>query len=135
MTIKESFMCDYISGDDKELPLPRWYNSLINKQIDEVNIADVLKMIRQKLFLSIALPKAVDFLRDNCFAGELYDGELMQLMYRQEMAFCVKNRSIFESIVQTARDKYLDYSLFTEDEKKEFGNFLDNFEEALHAVA
>ena len=56
--------------------MQKWYNELIDKSINEINIADVLRMLRQKVFTKLAMLKAIEFLRKNIFVGELYDGEL-----------------------------------------------------------
>lgn len=41
----------------------------------EITVADVLRMIRQKQFINLAMSKAIKFLRDDIFIGETYDGE------------------------------------------------------------
>ena len=74
--IKEIYDCKYIISDEGLYPLQKWYNELIDKSINEINIADVLRMLRQKVFTKLAMLKAIEFLRKNIFVGELYDGEL-----------------------------------------------------------
>lgn len=59
-------------------PLQKWHNQLIDKTINEITITDVLRMIRQKEFLDLAMDKAMEFLQDNVFAGETYEGELLE---------------------------------------------------------
>ncbi|MCR5824224.1 MAG: hypothetical protein K6G60_07330, partial [Lachnospiraceae bacterium] len=78
MTIKEMYKCKKIVGEDSLLPLPNWYNHVIEKDIDELDLSDVLKMLRQRLFLKVAVKKTIDFLLVNPFIGELYEGELME---------------------------------------------------------
>lgn len=38
-------------------------------------MADVLRMIRQKQFIKLAISKAIEFLQNDVFIGETYDGE------------------------------------------------------------
>lgn len=49
--IKEIYDCDYIVSDTELYPLQKWYNDLIDKQINDINIMDILRMIRQKVLL------------------------------------------------------------------------------------
>ena len=76
--LKELYDCQYIISDEDLYPLQKWYNKLIDKSINEINIADVLRMLRQKVFIKLAMSKAIELLRENIFVGELYDGELLK---------------------------------------------------------
>lgn len=51
--IKEIYNCVAIVSNEELYPLQKWYNQLIEKTIDEITIADVLKMIRQKEFTNL----------------------------------------------------------------------------------
>ena len=53
--IKEIYNCVAIVSNEELYPLQKWYNQLIEKTIDEITIADVLKMIRQKEWLFIRM--------------------------------------------------------------------------------
>ena len=59
--IKEIYNCVAIVSNEELYPLQKWYNQLIEKTIDEITIADVLKMIRQKEFTNLAMSKAIYF--------------------------------------------------------------------------
>ncbi len=73
--IKDIYDCVAIISDKELYPLQKQYNQLIDKTIPEITVADVLRMIRQKQFINFAMSKAIKFLQDNVFTGELYDGE------------------------------------------------------------
>ncbi|KAF5063135.1 CDI immunity protein [anaerobic digester metagenome] len=76
--IKDIWKCGYIESETEVYPLQKWFNQLIDKQVSEIEVPDVLRMIRQNEFMDIAIPKAVEFLKTNPFAGEMYEGELMK---------------------------------------------------------
>ena len=59
--IKEIYDCVAIVSDEELYPLQKWYNQLIDKTIPEVTVADVLRMIRQKQFVNLAMSKAIKF--------------------------------------------------------------------------
>ncbi len=73
--IKDIYDCVAIISDEELYPLQKWYNQLIDKTIPEITVADVLRMIRQKQFINLAMSKAIKYLKDNVFIGESYDGE------------------------------------------------------------
>ena len=63
--IKDIWGCSYIESETELYPLQKWYNQLIDKKVSEIEISDVLRMIRQNEFIDIAIPKAVNFLKEN----------------------------------------------------------------------
>ncbi|SFK77647.1 hypothetical protein SAMN05216390_103210 [Lachnospiraceae bacterium KH1T2] len=48
--IKEIYDCTSIKKDEL-FPLEIWYNKLIEKEYAEINLVDVLKMLRQEVFV------------------------------------------------------------------------------------
>jgi hypothetical protein len=77
-TIHELYNVNKIELNKDSTSLEIWFNSVIDKNIKQITLSDVLKMIRQQLFLEIALNKAIEFLKDNPFIGEYYSGELIE---------------------------------------------------------
>lgn len=75
--IKDIYVCDYIQESGELYPLQKWYNQVIDKNVFEISVADVLRMMRQNEFMELAISKAIFFLRDNPFEGEMYEGELI----------------------------------------------------------
>lgn len=78
--IKDIWGCSYIESGVELYPLQKWYNQLIDKKVSEIEVSDVLRMIRQNEFIDIAIQRAVKFLKENPFAGEMYEGELLEKM-------------------------------------------------------
>ena len=103
--IKELYDCKYIISDEELYPLQKWYNKIIDKTIDEITIADILRMIRQKEFCDLAVEKAVEFLQDNVFAGEIYDGQLLEKISEMSDPFLTKYSNKLKYILKDAMGK------------------------------
>jgi|APHig6443717497_1056834.scaffolds.fasta_scaffold235489_1 hypothetical protein len=61
--------------------LDKWYISILNKTIEELNVNDVYRMLRQDILIEIAVDKAIKILEENPLEGEMYDGQLLELLY------------------------------------------------------
>lgn len=57
--------------------LDEWFSSILDIPIDELDVGDVARAIRQGVFLAEVLPKAEVILRKDPLAGEDYDGQLI----------------------------------------------------------
>lgn len=57
--------------------LDEWFSSILDVPIDELEVGDVARAIRQGIFLAEVLPKAEVILRKDPLAGEDYDGQLI----------------------------------------------------------
>ena len=72
-TIKDrydvSFNLDDVTKEDR-CPMHEWYNNLINKTYNQLNLFDVTRMIIQKIYLELAVTKAVSFVKENPFCGQ-----------------------------------------------------------------
>lgn len=77
-TISELYNVKEIKLNKNSTSLEIWFNSVIYKNIKQITLSDILRMIRQQLFLEIALEKAIELLKDNPFVGEYYSGELFE---------------------------------------------------------
>lgn len=75
-TIKNTYNLSY--GDLKvNSGLIKWYNRLLDKTADELDEIDVSKMIRQDILVDLAIDSAINILKDNPYAGEMYDGDVL----------------------------------------------------------
>lgn len=126
-TIKELYNCSYIEENGYIYPLQKWYNELIDKYTSEITVADVLKMIRQKELIDLAISKSIDFLKNNPLAGELYDGELLAKLYT------VNNNTLqgcfdeIRDILSKALIQVDTHEWLCEDEKIEFKDLILKF--------
>lgn len=123
--IKEIYNCVAIVSNEELYPLQKWYNQLIEKTIDEITIADVLKMIRQKEFTNLAMSKAIYFLQENVFAGELYEGELLEKLSEMDSLFLTSYADDLKKIMKNALLKSKIHDWTYDGEEKEFKDIID----------
>ena len=124
--IKELYDCKYIISDEELYPLQKWYNKIIDKTIDEITIADILRMICQKEFCDLAVEKAVEFLQDNVFAGEIYDGQLLEKISEMSDPFLTKYSNKLKYILKDAMGKSETHEWSYEGEREEFKNMVNS---------
>lgn len=103
--IKEIYDCAAIVSDEELYPLQKWYNQLIDKTIHEITVPDVLRMIRQKQWIDLAMSKAINLLKDDVFAGESYDGELLEKVSELDGSFLVSYADNIRNIIKNALEK------------------------------
>lgn len=72
-------------------PLDKWFVGLANKQIEELSVLDISTMLRQEIFLDIAMPVTLERLLENPFEGEMYEGQLLELYIR-----CLSKYPVYE---------------------------------------
>lgn len=87
-TIKNVYSLDY-SGLRVNSGLINWYNRLLGKTVDELDEIDVSKMIRQGILVDLAIDSALNILKNNPYAGEMYDGDILN-----SLSTLVKNQRI-----------------------------------------
>ena len=150
-TIKELFNCeyDYCEHDLGEglgrglFPLQIWYNQLLDKKISEINILDVLRMIRQNRFIEIAIDKAMEYLRADPFYGEIRDGEIIYHLAELDMSYLSKYQDELEDILRKALADDLGFinrygqpnewdRKGLEEEKKELNEVIIKFLDKIH---
>lgn len=119
-TIKEIY--DTKSIDDKGdlIGLQKWYNSVIEKTPEELDLKDVSIMLRQRFFVEIAVEKAIGYLKANPFIGEMYQGQLMvNLLSLPSEAYAIIKNELGEIALKAFELCDLHEDL-TEKEKEDF---------------
>ena len=66
---------------DTEYALGEWFATILNKTIEELDIADISRMLRQDILIEVAVNKSVEFLKEDPVAGDMYDGQLLEVLY------------------------------------------------------
>lgn len=124
--IKEIYNCISIVTNEELYPLQKWYNQLIEKTIDEITVADVLRMIRQKEFTNLAMSKAIDFLREDVFVGESYEGELFEKISEMDNSFLMSYADDLKNIIKNALVKSEIRDWTYDGEEEEFKDMIDS---------
>ena len=123
--IKEIYNCISISSHEELYPLQKWYNQLIEKTIAEITVEDVLRMIRQKEFTNLAVSKAINFLKEDVFVGELYEGELLEKVSEMDSSFLISYADDLKNIIKNALVKSETRDWIYAGEEEEFKDMID----------
>lgn len=122
--IKEIYDCVAIISDEELCPLQKWYNQLIDKIPSEISVADVLRMIRQKELINLAMSKAINFLQDDVFIGEAYDGEMLEKISEMDSSFLMSYADDLRNIIKNASEKSVIHEWLYDGEEDEFKNIV-----------
>ena len=123
--IKEIYNCISITSNEELYPLQKWYNQLIEKTIAEITVTDVLRMIRQKEFTNLAMSKAISFLQEDVFAGESYEGELLEKVSEMDSSFLIPYADDLKNIINNALVKSETRDWTYDGEEEEFKDMID----------
>ena len=118
--LKEIYGLKEIKLDDNSSSLEIWYNNLINKSEDEIIISDVLKMIRQNLFVELALRIAIGILKNDPFAGEYYNGELLNHLLKLDGQLFAEYTQDIEEIMIISQQKINKLEWESDEDREEF---------------
>lgn len=124
-TLKELYN---LQPDDSGLNtgLINWYNNVIDKTYDELDVADVAKMYRQGLMLDIAVERAIDLVLENPYDGEYNDGGLMELIATIDLnqVNCEKTAQL-KSMIEKVSGEYKMFDWCTDDDMNNFKRNID----------
>ena len=123
--IKEIYNCISITSNEELYPLQKWYNQLIEKTIAEITVADVLRMVRQKEFTNLAMSMAISFLQEDVFAGESYEGELLEKVSEMDSSFLISYADDLKNIINNALVKSETRDWTYDGEEEEFKDMID----------
>lgn len=119
MKIKDIYEFDYIPESDL-YPLEEWFNAILEKTEDELTIGDVCRLLRQRMCSKCAMHRAVEILREDPFAGEIYDGQLMSTLYGAKEKYLCLFYDELMPIIEDAELQALRRNWSSEDEKSEY---------------
>ena len=95
------------------------------KTIAEITVADVLRMVRQKEFTNLAMSKAISFLQEDVFAGESYEGELLEKVSEMDSSFLISYADDLKNIINNALVKSETRDWTYDGEEEEFKDMID----------
>ena len=97
----------------------------LEKTIAEITVADVLRMVRQKEFTNLAMSKAISFLQEDVFAGESYEGELLEKVSEMDSSFLISYADDLKNIINNALVKSETRDWTYDGEEEEFKDMID----------
>lgn len=132
--IKDIYKCKSIEVVGKMYPLQKWYNQLIDKTVSQIDVSDVLRMFRQKEFIDIAMMKAVEYLKEDPFIGEVYDGELLEKLSGMDIDTLMNYINDIKDILSDASEKNDSYEWIDSMERIEFKEVIKQFRDRLDTI-
>ncbi|UAC48793.1 hypothetical protein K6959_02175 [Bacillus aquiflavi] len=131
-TLKELYNLSYDESNFGS-GLIKWYNSLINKKIEELTVTDISKMIRQDILKNLALEKSIDLFILNPYDGEYQDGELLKLILSSVNInkLSINKLNMLNDKVTELKQSYLEFDWEDEDIKQMYGKNLDEQKEKI----
>ncbi|WP_340028008.1 contact-dependent growth inhibition system immunity protein [Paenibacillus sp. FSL H7-0940] len=125
--IKEIYSIDQnIQTDMSDSPLDHWYDRLINKNVNEIDLEDVSRMLGQHVLIDLGIEKAIEILSEDPLAGEMYDGHLLKLLYTIETNN-FRDLSQLKRILQTIKSSFSQFEWADEEDQEEYAVLLELF--------
>lgn len=108
--------------------LEKWYINMIGKKISELNLRDISTMIRQDLYVDISLPIAWRILCKSPFEGEMWEGQLLELLVR----YFAEHKTALDSIecnafLENIDEKTEKYEWDSVEKKKKYKEYVERF--------
>ncbi|MCM1235251.1 MAG: contact-dependent growth inhibition system immunity protein [Ruminococcus flavefaciens] len=112
----------------QDSPLDKWFYEMVQKKVNMLTIGDITRMLRQEVYLDIAVPLAEERLLDDPLCGEMYDGEVVDLLTR----ILIKHPSVKKSDFYMRFEKkvmymYETYEWDSDYEKTEYEKIISRF--------
>ena len=105
-----------------------WYEDLLNKTYDKLDLFDVTRMLIQKVFLELAISKSIKFIEENPFCGQRYEGELIELLSRLDLFYFDNYKDNIQRILSKALIENKTYEWMCEEEREEYSKLLNSFQ-------
>jgi len=118
--------------------LINWYNQVIDKSYDDLNVRDVCTIIRQsflKDMKDIAIQKAIDFFLKDPYDGEFNDGDLLRVLVSLDIESIDKsNRDKLITLLKDTHQNYIKFDWFSEKIKIEYADNIDKMIKKLESI-
>lgn len=116
---------------DVKCKMDQWYVLLLNKTIKEINIGDIYRMLRQNVLVEIAIPIAFDMLRKDPLIGEMYDGQLLEMLYSVDVNKYGGNIEEVKKTLEEIHNNIDEYEWMSDEDSKSYVEILEKFLEKL----
>lgn len=129
--IKDIYNISFNTADiprEDRCPMHDWYEALLNKTYDQLDLFDVTRMLIQKVFLELAISKSIKFIEENPFCGQRYEGELIELLSKLDLIYFDNYKDSIQRILSKALIKNKTYEWMCEEEREEYSELLNSFQ-------
>lgn len=124
-----------LTHDTSELNsgLIKWYNEMIEKSYDELNVIDVSKMIRQDIIKQVAEKRAIDLFIKYPYDGEFNDGDLLNIIISQNIKITDINKiQTLKDLLYKLSENCLNFDWSSEESKEKFIKNIHLFKDNLY---
>jgi hypothetical protein len=84
---------DYSPKTEDKWPLEEWYDSVRNIPLSDLPSGDLAKACRQGIWIHSVVPVAIERLKVDPLAGDLYEGELIVALKSIPFGFWAEHKS------------------------------------------
>lgn len=117
-----------LSKINKNSSLDKWFYEMIQKNVDGLTLKDISRMLRQEIYLDIALPVAYKMVLSDPFCGEMYVGEMIELLTRVYISYPNEREKNFcTELIQKVQQQSDTFDWGSDYEKEEYGNLIAQF--------
>ncbi|WJM08325.1 contact-dependent growth inhibition system immunity protein [Paenibacillus sp. PK1-4R] len=125
--IKEIYSVDQnVQTAIGDAPLDQWYDKLLHKSVDELDLEDVSRMLGQHVFIDLGIEKAIEILSEDPLAGEMYDGHLLKLLCSIETNN-FRDLLQLKKLLQTIKSNLSQFEWADEEDQEEYAELLERF--------
>ena len=118
--LRSKYGLKYYQGDFQS-SLTIWYNKVIDKSVEDLDICDVTRMIRQNILLDVAINRAIELFLANPFNGEMQEGDLLKLLVDHK-TIVLKNNKVRQllTIINKVENRIEEYDWINNSDKIQF---------------
>ena len=107
--------------------LDEWFNALINKKITNLNINDLCRMIKQDIFIEVAIDRAFEFLKLNPLEGDVYDGQLLEVLFSVDVEKTSEHKERLKEILMDVKGNVEIENFISAEDFNEFKKLVEKF--------
>ncbi|AMA71740.1 MULTISPECIES: contact-dependent growth inhibition system immunity protein [Aneurinibacillus] len=104
-----------------------WYNTLIEKTVTEIDITDICRMLRQEIFIELAIERALEYLKQNPLIGDVYDGQLLELLSSVDVIKLKKYKKSIKELLFDIKTRLDINDFFSQEDYIEYVDLLEKF--------
>jgi hypothetical protein len=129
--LREIYEYDLIEEDGMDNAVDEWFNTIMEKTKDQLSLADVSRMLRQKICSRIAIKRAIEMLSDDPFVGEMFEGQLMFNLYNGKEKYLRLFYPQMSNVLEKAEDMAKCHHFSSEEDKREYITIISKFAEKI----